>query len=45
MRSGGAVMYHNKVVICGVDTAKLPVLSEAEKEKIYHLNAEKLLNI
>lgn len=27
-------MYHNKVVICGVDTAKLPVLNEAEKEKL-----------
>lgn len=24
-------MYNNKVVICGVDTAKLPVLSEAQK--------------
>lgn len=30
---GGAVMY-NKVSICGVDTSKLPVLKEAEKEKL-----------
>ena len=27
-------MYGNKVVICGVDTAKLPLLKEAEKEKL-----------
>ncbi len=27
-------MYHNKVVICGVDTAKLPVLKESEKEQL-----------
>ena len=25
-------MYHNKVVICGVDTSKLPTLKESEKE-------------
>ena len=30
---GGAVMY-NKVSICGVDTSKLPVLKETEKEKL-----------
>lgn len=27
-------MYNNKVSICGVDTSKLPVLKEAEKEKL-----------
>lgn len=27
-------MYNNKVIICGVDTAKLPLLKEAEKEKL-----------
>lgn len=27
-------MYINKVVICGVDTSKLPVLKEKEKEKL-----------
>ena len=27
-------MYQNKVVICGVDTSKLPMLSEIEKEKL-----------
>lgn len=27
-------MYNNKVVICGVDTSKLPVLKEAEKERL-----------
>lgn len=27
-------MYNNKVSICGVDTSKLPVLREAEKEKL-----------
>lgn len=27
-------MYNGKVLICGVDTAKLPVLSEAEKERL-----------
>lgn len=27
-------MYQNKVVICGVDTAKLPVMKEAEKEEL-----------
>ena len=25
-------MYNNKVFICGVDTSKLPVLKEAQKE-------------
>ena len=27
-------MYNNKVVICGVDTSKLPLLKEAEKESL-----------
>ena len=27
-------MYNNKVVICGVDTSKLPLLKEAEKERL-----------
>ena len=27
-------MYKNKVIICGVDTSKLPVLKEKEKEKL-----------
>lgn len=27
-------MYQNKVVICGVDTSKLPVMKEAEKEQL-----------
>lgn len=27
-------MYGNKVVICGVDTSKLPLLKEAEKERL-----------
>lgn len=27
-------MYHNKVVICGVDTSKLPVLKESEKTEL-----------
>ncbi len=27
-------MYNGKVLICGVDTAKLPVLSEAQKERL-----------
>ena len=27
-------MYINKVVICGVDTSKLPVLKEKEKEEL-----------
>lgn len=27
-------MYNNKVVICGVDTSKLPVLKEKEKERL-----------
>ncbi len=31
---GGAVMYNNKVIICGVDTSKLPVLKESEKEAL-----------
>lgn len=29
-----AVMYNNKVSICGVDTSKLPVLKEREKEEL-----------
>ena len=31
---GGAVMYNNKVIICGVDTSKLPLLKESEKEEL-----------
>ncbi len=27
-------MYNNKVIICGVDTSKLPLLKEAEKEAL-----------
>ena len=27
-------MYSNKVVICGVDTSKLPVMKEKEKERL-----------
>ena len=27
-------MYNSKVVICGIDTAKLPVLKEREKERL-----------
>ena len=27
-------MYYNKVEICGVNTSKLPVLKESEKEKL-----------
>lgn len=27
-------MYNNKVVICGVDTSKLPLLKESEKERL-----------
>ena len=27
-------MYQNKVVICGVDTAKLPILNESQKEEM-----------
>ena len=27
-------MYNNKVVICGVDTSKLPVLKEKQKEEL-----------
>ncbi len=30
-------MYMNKVVICGVDTSSLPVLKEAEKERLLRL--------
>lgn len=30
----GVVMYNNRVVICGVDTAKLPVLKEKEKTEL-----------
>lgn len=29
-------MYINKVVICGVDTSKLPILKEKEKEELLH---------
>ena len=29
-----SVIYNSKVVICGVDTSKLPVLTEAEKERL-----------
>ena len=32
--TGGAGMYNGKVVICGVDTSKLPLLKEAEKEEL-----------
>ena len=31
---GGVAMYNSKVVICGIDTAKLPVLKEREKERL-----------
>lgn len=34
MWSGGIVMQINKVEICGVNTSKLKVLTEAEKEKL-----------
>lgn len=27
-------MYNNKVIICGVDTSKLPILKEKEKEEL-----------
>lgn len=27
-------MYNNKVIICGVDTSKLPLLKESEKEEL-----------
>lgn len=27
-------MYNNKVFICGVDTSKLPVLKESQKEAL-----------
>ena len=27
-------MYKNKVFICGVDTSKLPILKEKEKEQL-----------
>jgi len=27
-------MYNNKVIICGVDTSKLPLLKECEKEEL-----------
>lgn len=27
-------MYNNKVIICGVDTSKLPLLKEKEKEEL-----------
>ena len=29
-------MYANKVVICGVDTSKLPLLKEKEKERLLY---------
>ena len=31
---GGVGMYNNKVIICGVDTSKLPLLKESEKEEL-----------
>ncbi len=31
---GGDVLYYNKVEICGVNTAKLPVLSDDEKKEL-----------
>ena len=31
-------MYVNKVEICGVDTSKLPVMKEKEKETLYEIN-------
>ena len=44
-------MYNNKVVICGVDTSKLPLLKEKEKEALLNqvkagdnLAREKLIN-
>lgn len=33
-------MYKNKVVICGVDTSKLPVLKESEKERLLKLSKQ-----
>lgn len=30
-------MFNNKVIICGVDTSKLPVMKEAEKEELLKL--------
>ena len=33
-------MYQNKVVICGVDTSKLPVMKEAEKEALLKLTKQ-----
>lgn len=37
-------MYNNKVIICGVDTSKLPVLKEAEKDELLRAvkNGDKL---
>lgn len=36
---GGADMYKNKVIICGVDTSKLPLLKEAQKEALLKKSA------
>lgn len=33
-------MYQNKVVICGVDTSKLPVMKEAEKDALLKLTKQ-----
>ena len=33
-------MYKNKVIICGVDTSKLPLLKESEKTKLLKKCAE-----
>ena len=32
-------MYKNKVIICGVDTSRLPVMKEAEKEALLKKSA------
>ena len=32
-------MYKNKVIICGVDTSKLPLLKEAQKEALLKKSA------
>jgi RNA polymerase sporulation-specific sigma factor len=34
-RKGGSVMVQGKVEICGVNTAKLPLLKNAEKEELF----------
>ncbi len=34
MNVRGVGMYNNKVVICGVDTSKLPLLKEKDKERL-----------